>query len=106
MINRPICWESGLANIERLTITLPTDMATLVKGAVNGGDYASVSEVVRDALRDWKVKRTLQMQELAALKTEIDKGLSDIANGRVADFDSKRIIERGKTLLANRSHFG
>ena len=29
---------------------------------------------VREALRDWKTKRTLQLQELAALKAEIDKG--------------------------------
>ena len=36
-----------MANIERLTITLPADMAALVKGAVAGGDYASTSEVVR-----------------------------------------------------------
>ncbi len=57
-----------MADIERLTITLPSDMAAAIKGAVNGGDYASTSEVVRDALRDWKMKRALQLQELAALK--------------------------------------
>jgi len=45
-----------------------------VKSAIKGGDYASTSEVVREALRDWKTKRTLQLQELAALKAEIDKG--------------------------------
>ena len=56
-------------------ITLPADMAAVVKSAVKGGDYASTSEVVREALRDWKTKRTLQLQELAALKAEIDKGL-------------------------------
>ena len=38
--------------IERLTITLPADMAGLVKGAIVGGDYASSSEVIREALRD------------------------------------------------------
>ena len=71
--------EAALSDIERLTITLPTDMATLVKGAVTDGDYASVSEVVRDALRDWKVKHAQRMQELAALKADIGKGLKDIA---------------------------
>ncbi len=42
--------------IERMTITLPTDMAALVKGAVKGGNYASSSEVIRDALRAWKAQ--------------------------------------------------
>ncbi len=92
-----------MANIERMTITLPADMAAIVKGAIDCGDYASASEVVREALRDWKTKRALQLQELAALKAEIDKGLTDLAEGRVADFDAARIIERGRKLLANRS---
>jgi antitoxin ParD1/3/4 len=92
-----------MAGIERLTITLPSDMAAVVKGAVAGGDYASSSEVVREALRDWKMKRALQLQELRSLKAEIDKGLADLAKGRVKDFDADRIIGRGRKLLAGRS---
>jgi antitoxin ParD1/3/4 len=82
-----------MAEIERLTITLPSE----------GGDYASNSEVVREALRDWKMKRALQLHELASLKADIDRGLTDLAEGRVQDFDKARIIERGRKLLAGRS---
>jgi antitoxin ParD1/3/4 len=92
-----------MANIERMTITLPFEMAEIVKSAVECGDYASASEVVREALREWKTKRALQLQELAGLKADIDKGLTDLAEGRVADFDATRIIERGRKLLATRS---
>jgi antitoxin ParD1/3/4 len=92
-----------MSKIERLTITLPGEMAAEVKGAIETGDYASTSEVVREALRDWKLKRALRLQELAALKADIDKGLADVAAGRVRDFDSDRIIARGKNLLAGRS---
>jgi antitoxin ParD1/3/4 len=92
-----------MAEIERLTITLPTEMAAVVKSAVEDGDYASTSEVVRAALRDWKTKRALQLQELAALKADIDIGLADVAAGRVKNFDAARIIERGRKLLAGRS---
>jgi antitoxin ParD1/3/4 len=94
-----------MSNIERMTITMPTEMVAAVKGAVEGGDYASTSEVVREALRDWRAKRALQLQELTALKSDIDKGLADVAAGRVEDFDAARIIERGRTLLAARSRF-
>jgi antitoxin ParD1/3/4 len=93
----------GMAGIERLTITLPSDMAATIKSAVEGGGYASASEVVREALRDWKLRRTLQVQELAALKADIDKGLADLAAGRVRDFDADRIVKRGRKLLASRS---
>jgi len=91
-----------MAEIERLTITLPSEMAAVVKGAVETGDYASSSEVIREALRDWKMKRALQGRELAALQADIDKGLNDVAEGRVGEFDAARIIERGRKLLAAR----
>jgi antitoxin ParD1/3/4 len=95
-----------MADIERLTITLPAEMATAVKVAVAEGDYASASEVVREALRDWKMKRALQIEELASLKADIDKGLADLAAGRVKRFDAKAIVARGKKLLAARSASG
>ncbi len=91
-----------MSEIERLTITLPSDMVAVVKGAVEDGDYASSSEVVREAIRDWKMKRALQLKELESLKADIDKGLVDVTEGRVKDFDAARIIERGRKLLAAR----
>jgi antitoxin ParD1/3/4 len=36
---------------ERMTITMPTEMAEILRQAVAGGEYASTSEVVREALR-------------------------------------------------------
>ena len=92
-----------MADIERLTITLPAEIAATVRGAVAEGGYASASEVVREALRDWKMKRALQIEELAALKADIDKGLADVAAGRVKAFDAKAIVARGRKLLAARS---
>jgi antitoxin ParD1/3/4 len=92
-----------MSDIERLTITLPADMAATVKRAVEAGDYASTSEVIREAIRDWKLKRALQLQELAALKQDIDKGLADVAAGRLKEFDAEAIIARGRQLLADRS---
>ncbi len=95
-----------MAAIERMTITMPADMAAAVKAAVDAGDYASTSEVVREALRDWKVRRALRLKEIAALKSDIEKGLADVAAGRVREFDAADIVKRGKKLLAARSKSG
>ncbi len=92
-----------MSTIERMTITMPADMAAIIKAAVDDGDYASTSEVVRDALREWKTKRAIQIQEIAALKADIDKGLADVAAGRLTDFNADKIIERGRKLLATRT---
>ena len=51
----------------------------------------------------WKIKRALQLQELVALKADIDRGLADLASGRVRAFDADRLIERGRQLLTGRS---
>ncbi|MFH1813507.1 MAG: ribbon-helix-helix protein, CopG family [Pseudomonadota bacterium] len=86
--------------IERLTIAMPADMAALVKDAVASGDYASVSEVVRAALRDWKAARAVQQQEFADLKADVERGLADLAAGRLTEFDKTALIARGRALLA------
>jgi antitoxin ParD1/3/4 len=49
------------------------------------------------------MRRAIQIEEIAALKQDINKGLADVAAGRVKDFDKKKIVERGRKLLAHRS---
>ncbi|MDR2839476.1 MAG: ribbon-helix-helix domain-containing protein [Azonexus sp.] len=92
------------AAIERLTITMPAEMSDAIKQAVDGGDYASASEVIREALREWKTRRHLMLNEIAALKADIDQGLADVAAGRVKKFNAESIVARGKQLLAARSN--
>ena len=87
-----------MSTIERMTISMPADMAAGVKAAVAAADYASTREVVRD----WKLRRAVQRQEMEALTADIDRGLADVATGRVKAFDVQRIVERGRKLLANR----
>jgi antitoxin ParD1/3/4 len=48
-----------MANAEKLSISLTPELAELVRNAVSSGDYASSSEVIREALRDWKTKRLI-----------------------------------------------
>ncbi|MDH3771703.1 MAG: type II toxin-antitoxin system ParD family antitoxin [Nitrospirota bacterium] len=91
------------SNVERLTVTLTTEMAHAVRGAVGSGAYASSSEVIREALRDWQHKRQLQEQQLAELRADVKAGLDDVEAGRVRDFDAERIIQRGRAKLADRS---
>lgn len=95
-----------MSAIERLTVTMPAELAEEMRGAVEAGDYASTSEVVREAVRDWKVKRSLRFRELTALQAEIELGLADVAAGRVREFDAGRIIERGRRLLGEGSSSG
>lgn len=61
--------------IERLTITVPAEMAATVRQAVEGGEYASTSEVIREALRDWTRLHDAERRELEALREAVRVGL-------------------------------
>jgi antitoxin ParD1/3/4 len=89
--------------MERLSITLTGDMARRIEDAVASGRYASASEVIRDALREWEMVQARREQELLALRKDIAEGLADIEAGRIGDFDPKEIIRKGEELLAAQS---
>ncbi|KAA0579387.1 hypothetical protein [Azospirillum sp. Sh1] len=42
----------------------------------------------------------LQRQEFASLKADIDRGMTDLAERRLTDFDAERIAEQGKAFSA------
>jgi antitoxin ParD1/3/4 len=91
-----------MSAIERMTFTLTAEMAQIVKSAVKDGDYASSSEIIREALRDWQRKRRLQERELEQLRADIRDGLEDLKGGRISSFDADRIVKRGAGRLAGR----
>ncbi len=89
-----------MSSFERITITLTSEIADTVRQAVKGGDYASSSEIIREALRDWKKKRLLQEHTFMELRADIQRGLADVKAGRVKKFNADRIIKKGKKRLA------
>jgi putative addiction module CopG family antidote len=48
-----------MAAVEKISIAMSSDMLGMVRSAVEGGDYASTSEVIREALREWKSRRVV-----------------------------------------------
>ena len=61
--------------VERMTITMPAELAETLRQTVAGGEYASTSEVVREALREWTRRRDVERQDLEALRVAIRAGL-------------------------------
>ena len=58
-----------MSTVEKLSIALTQEMAKEVRMAVKTGEYASSSEVIREALRDWQRKRAFQDQEIEELRS-------------------------------------
>lgn len=57
-----------MSKVEKISIALTDEMLASVKEAVASGDYASSSEVVRHALRDWKRQRLREHESLIELR--------------------------------------
>ena len=70
-----------MQTVEKMSITLPAEMARMIRAEVEGGGYASNSEVIREAMRGWMERR----RHLATLDAALDRGLVDAESGRVRD---------------------
>ena len=70
-----------MATAEKISIALPPEMVHIVRGAVATGEYASSSEVIRDALRDWTYKRNLRQQGVTELRRVWQEAVNDKAPG-------------------------
>jgi antitoxin ParD1/3/4 len=73
-------------NFEKFSITLPGEMARVIHERVNSGDYGSVSEVIRDALRAWLQRE----RRLAALDSAITRGLAELDAGQGQEAEGVR----------------
>ncbi len=78
-----------MPTIEKLSIALPTEMANVVRQAVEAGEYSSQSEVIRDALRDWTYKRSSRVQGLTELRRLWLEAIAEPGEGE----DPKPIFE-------------
>ena len=64
-------------NAEKLSITLPADMAQTIRAAVSTGAYSSNSEVIREAMRLWQERHADREQRLAAIRAKIQEAMDD-----------------------------
>lgn len=64
-----------MANVEKLSVAVTPEMATTMREVVESGEYASTSEVVRDALREWKFRRIQREQAIEELGRLWDEGM-------------------------------
>lgn len=91
-----------MANVEKLSVALTPDMVTMVRQAVESGDYASASEVIWDALRDWKLKRAVDremVEELRHLWQEgIDSGSSEPLDMEAIKREARSRFRAGEKL--------
>lgn len=84
-----------MAGVSKVSVALTPELHDLVQDAVAAGDYASTSEVVREALRDWKERRERKRAAIAELRRLWDEG---IASGPGKHLDIEGIKAEARRL--------
>jgi len=82
-----------MADLEKVSIALTREQVAALEAAVETGEYASTSEIIREALRDWQLKRQLGEQDINHLRQLWDEGK---ASGPAEPFDIERTIAAAK----------
>jgi antitoxin ParD1/3/4 len=77
---------SGTSKVAKVSVALTAELTALVQQAVASGDYASGSEVIREALREWKHRRGSQLQDQERLRRLWAEGVTSGA-GRFGTID-------------------
>ena len=75
-----------MQSAEKLSITLPPEMANFIRQKVDSGLYGSNSEIIREALRGMMERE----RRLEWLDTAIARGVADAEAGQVQDIDEVR----------------
>jgi antitoxin ParD1/3/4 len=76
-----------MANVKKRSISLTPDLDDAIQRRIASGRYASLSEVIRAALRVLERDEEERERKLAALDAAIARGIADAEAGRVMPLD-------------------
>ncbi|HWZ50211.1 MAG TPA: type II toxin-antitoxin system ParD family antitoxin [Granulicella sp.] len=85
-----------MPDIQKLSIALTGEQIAMVKAAVDTGEYATTSEVIREALREWQWKRELRGENLQELRAAWQEGK---VSGSAVPLDLNKTREEARRRL-------
>lgn len=78
-----------MPNVEKMSLALTAQQAAMMRDAVSTGAYATTSEIVREAMRDWETKWVARNEEIRRLRALWDEGKAS-GPAQPLDFDELR----------------
>jgi antitoxin ParD1/3/4 len=74
----------------------------MLKEVVDSGEYTSTSEVIREALRGWKARRTVHEMEIEELRKLWNEGIAS-GSGRFSSIDEIKAEARHRMSGATKA---
>jgi antitoxin ParD1/3/4 len=91
-----------MSNVQKVSVALTPELIGLLKEAVDSGEYTSASEVIRDALRDWKLRRNVLTADAGELRALWLEGIAS-GPGRFTSIDQIKKEARRRDKKAARA---
>jgi antitoxin ParD1/3/4 len=85
-----------MPDIQKVGVALTGEQFADMKAAVDAGEYATTSEIVREAIRDWQFKQELRQKDVERLRRLWDEGK---AGGPAQPFDIERTQSAARARL-------
>jgi antitoxin ParD1/3/4 len=85
-----------MPDIQKVSIALTGEQVLALRAAVETGEYATTSEVIREALREWQWKRELRGEDINRLRQLWREGK---ASGSAAPLDLAETREEARRRL-------
>ena len=85
-----------MPDIQKISIALTGEQITTLRAAVETGEYATTSEIIREALRDWQLKRELRGEDIRRLRQLWDQGK---ASGPAQKLDLAEVRRQARRRL-------
>lgn len=85
-----------MPEVRKVSVSLAADQIAALDAAVEADEYATPGEIVREAIRDWQIKRGLREQEMCRLRELWDQGK---ASGDAAPLDLDAVKSEARRRL-------
>jgi antitoxin ParD1/3/4 len=97
--------RSFMPDVRKVSVALTAEQISVLKAAVDAGEYATTSEIVREAIRDWQFKRELRQEDIDRMRRLWDEGKAS-GSPRTVDFEHVKRLGRARVagLGSARSH--
>jgi antitoxin ParD1/3/4 len=92
-----------MSNAEKISVTITPKMNRMIQKRVKAGDFASSSELIREALRVWELREQEHQERLAVIRARIDEAMDDPRPSVPAAEVFERLRARHEVLKAQRT---
>ncbi len=86
--------------MDTVTITLKEEDRRFLEESIKSGRFSSESEVVAEALSEFKIREGSRTEEIDRIRAKVQVGIEQADRGEFAGFTAEDVLAEGRKRLA------